>query len=49
MDERARVAGDLRLASGQRMEGVGIPQLDGDDDVDSPTGEPERAVGFFVG
>ena len=48
MDERACVAGDLRLASGQRVEGIGIPQLDGDDDVDSPTGEPERAVGFFV-
>ena len=42
--ERARVAGELNLASGQGMPGLGVPQLEGDDGAGSGTGEPEPAA-----
>ena len=49
LHERPRVSRELRLASGQDMEGFGVPQLDGDDDAGSSTGEREPAAGFVVG
>ncbi len=47
--ERARVAGELCLDSGQGMPGFGVPQLEGDDGDRPSTGEPAPEVGFVVG
>ena len=49
LHERARVAGDLCLASGQDMPGLGVPQLERDDDAGSGPGEPEPAAGLVGG
>src|SRR5258706_66055 len=47
--ERARVAGEPNLASGERMPGLEIPQFEGDDRARSSTGEPEPADGVVLG
>ncbi len=46
LNERARIAGELNLASGQGVPGLGVPQLDGDRAARSGTGEPEPAAGL---
>jgi len=46
VQQGARAAGELGLASGQDIPGFGVPQLKGDDLTDSPPGQPEPAAGF---
>ena len=44
LNERARIPGDLCLASGQGVPGLGVPELHGDRAARPGTGEPEPAA-----
>ena len=49
MHECARVAGDLHLASGEEMQGLVVPHLEGNDVAVSAAGEREPPTDILVG